>query len=94
MNVQDHHSEAIGVHATKVTAATQLQQFKLGRSAFQAKVDSAQQYNKTVLSADMVLGLPTDCPSTALARARPNKVATSSDSSSSCAAPTTLCRMY
>ena len=41
MNVQDH-SEAIGVHATKVTAATQLQQFKLGRSAFQAKVDSAQ----------------------------------------------------
>ncbi len=49
-----------------------------------------QQYNETVYSADMVLGLPTDCQSTALARARPTKVATSSDSSSSRPAPTTL----
>ena len=37
-----------------------------------------------------LLGLPTDFQSTALARARPTKVATSSDSSSSRAAPTTL----
>jgi hypothetical protein len=67
-----------------------LQQLELGRFAFQAKVDSVQQYNETVYSADMVLGLPTDCQSTALARARPTKVAISSDSSSSRAEPTTL----
>ncbi len=38
----------------------------------------------------MVLGLPTDCQSTALARARPTKVAISSDSRSSRAERTTL----
>ena len=80
-----------GVHATKDTAATQLQQLELGRSAFQAKVDSVQQYNETVYSADMVLGLPTDCQSNAPARARPKVATTSSNSSSSRAALTTLC---
>ena len=50
-----------------------------------------QQYNETVYSVDMVLGLPTDCQSNAPARAGPKAATTSSNSSSSRAAPTTLC---
>ena len=76
----------LGVNANKDTAVVQLQQLELGRSAFQAKVDSVRQYNQTMSSTDKALGLPTDCQLTAPAKAR-SRVATSSNSSSSSTAP-------
>jgi hypothetical protein len=76
----------LGVNANKDTAVVQLQQLELGRSAFQAKVDSVRQYNQTISSTDKALGLPTDCQLTAPAKAR-SRVATSSNSNSSSTAP-------
>ena len=78
-----YYALIIGANNDKITNAVQLQQLELGKSAFQAKVNSVQQYNRTLSSADMVLGLPTD--------SLPPRTRFTATTSSSSSAPATMC---